>query len=140
MRKMETYLAENVFSSISILHNSAIPVGDVCVCGSRGWFYDDAVASDKKVLLREACRLDTSITLGEKLGLETVVFLHYPPLYNEFVCQEIMEVLLNHQIKRCYYGHLHGRAATYALEGMHNGILFRLISADHLRFSPLAVD
>jgi predicted phosphohydrolase len=140
MRKMDAFLADYSLDSISILHNSAIVAGGVCICGTRGWFYDEAEAADKKVLLREACRLETSIAEGEKTGLETVVFLHYPPLYGGFVCREIMEVLIRHKIKRCYYGHLHGRAATMAFEGVQEGIAFRLISADHLGFSPLAID
>lgn len=139
-KKMETFLEEKGLRSISILHNSAVQVGNVSVCGTRGWFYDDAACGDKKVLLREAGRLDTSIAQGEKTGLEPVVFLHYPPIYGEFVCSEIMEVLKKHQIRRCYYGHLHGRATGHAVEGVRDGILFRLISADHLRFSPMIID
>ena len=37
-KKIETYLSENGFSSVSILHNSMQEVGNVAVCGTRGWF------------------------------------------------------------------------------------------------------
>jgi predicted phosphohydrolase len=140
VRRMNAFIAENSLDSISVLHNTAVTVGGVCVCGTRGWFYDDTEAADKKVLMREAGRLETSIAEGEKTGLETVVFLHYPPIYNGSICIEIMDVLVRHKIKRCYYGHLHGRATAFAFEGLYEGICFKLISADYLRFSPLAID
>lgn len=137
LRKMNDYLKESNFDTISILHNSTVVVGSVAVCGTRGWFYD--TGSDKKVLLREAGRLECSIAEAEKTGMEPVVFLHYPPIYSDFFCDEIMEVLLRHQIRRCYYGHLHGKAAVYGVEGEREGILFKLVSADHLSFMPQIV-
>jgi predicted phosphohydrolase len=140
LRKMNAFLDEHALDKIKILHNSAVTVNGVCVCGTRGWFYDESPGADKKVLLREAGRLETSIAEGEKSGLETVAFLHYPPVYGEFVCGEIIDVLKHHNIKRCFYGHLHGKAALGAVEGLYEGIFFRLISADHLRFSPLLID
>ena len=39
-KKMEAYLKEKGFSSLGILFNSAEAVGDVSICGTRGWFYD----------------------------------------------------------------------------------------------------
>ena len=138
LRKMNEFLRASGFDSISFVHNSACAVGGIAVCGTRGWFYD--TGSDKKVLLREAGRLESSIKEAEKTGLEPVVFLHYPPIYGDFVCDEIMEVLVRHKIRRCYYGHLHGRAAAYAVQGEREGIRFRLVSADHLKFLPEIID
>ena len=61
-RKMDNFLAEKSFDSISVLFNNAYRFGDVTVCGSRGWFFDAEDNADKKVLLREAGRLRMSIT------------------------------------------------------------------------------
>ena len=36
-RKMDLYLQENHFDTLQILHNQAIPYGDVALCGSRGY-------------------------------------------------------------------------------------------------------
>ena len=53
-RKMDLYLQENHFDTLQILHNQAIPYGDVALCGSRGWFFEDTPeAQDEKVLARE---------------------------------------------------------------------------------------
>ena len=98
-----------------------------------------APASQKTHSFREAGRLETSIAAAEKDGLEPVVFLHYPPFGIGYYCEEFMNILKAHRIKRCYYGHLHGRAAFSAIEGEHEGIVFRLISCDHLNFMPIIV-
>ena len=42
-------------------------------------------------------------------------------------------------IKKCYYGHLHGGAAKYAFDDNFDGIDFKLISADRLKFVPLLI-
>jgi len=51
-----------------------------------------------------------------------------------------MAVLHEYGIKRCYYGHLHGKAIKGALTGMAEDIEFKLISADFLGFKPLKID
>ena len=76
------WFEEKGFSSLELIFNSAAPVGDRCVCGTRGWFYDAESDQDKKVLNREVGRLTASIEAGLKTGLEPVVFLHYPPVYH----------------------------------------------------------
>lgn len=140
LTKMNGFLSQHGLNKISILHNNAYRAGRFCICGSRGWFYDNTCESDKKILLREAGRLETSVRAAEDTGLEPVAFLHYPPIYGEFYCEEIMDVLTRHKIKRCFYGHLHGKSTSTAFNGRQDGILFRLISADSLRFSPLLID
>ncbi len=138
-KKMDTFLAENGFDSLSILHNNAFRVGDFTVCGSRGWFFD-AENSDSKVLLREAGRLDMSVSEGKKLGGELIVFLHYPPVMTNMCCNEMMAVLKKHGIERCYYGHLHGESTLKAVRETVDGIKFSLVSADFLEFCPKLIE
>ncbi len=138
-RKMDSFIAENGFDSLSILHNNAFRVGDFTLCGSRGWFFD-AENSDSKVLLREAGRLDMSIEEGKKLGGELIVFLHYPPVMTNMCCNEMMAVLKKHGIKRCCYGHLHGESTLKAVRGNVDGINFSLVSADFLEFCPKIIE
>ena len=138
-RKMDTFLSENGFDSVAILHNNAFRVGDFTLCGSRGWFFD-AENSDSKVLLREAGRLDMSIEEGKKLGGELIVFLHYPPVMSNMVCNEMMNVLKKHGIDRCYYGNLHGESTLRAVKETVDGIKFSLVSADFLEFCPKIIE
>ena len=140
MRKMETFLNQNEMNTIRFLHNSTITVGDFAVCGSRGWFFDAEESADNKVLLREAGRLRTSINLAKETGLEPVVFLHYPPITQNMVCEEIYNVLLETGVRRCYYGHLHGPSMTRSINSVRDGIEFALISCDFLAFAPKLVE
>lgn len=139
MRKMETFLSQNEIKTIRFLHNNTLTVGNIAVCGSRGWFFDAEESADNKVLLREAGRLRTSINLAKETGLEPVVFLHYPPITQNMVCEEIYNVLLETGIKRCYYGHLHGPSMTRSINSVRDGIEFALISCDFLAFAPKMV-
>ena len=139
-KKMEAYFKEKGFSSLGILFNSAETVGDVSICGHRGWFYDEESDADKKILNREVGRLNTSIALAKATGKEPVVFLHYPPVYGGMECQEILQVLLEQDIKQCYYGHIHGGfAAQKAVTGYYKGIDLHLISCDFTGFRPVSI-
>ena len=55
-------------------------------------------------------KIKRSIQAAEALGGEPIVFLHYPPVCMDRECSELLEILCTHGIRRCYYGHLHGRA------------------------------
>lgn len=139
MKKMDTVLSQHDIKTIRFLHNNTLTVGNIAVCGSRGWFFDAEESADNKVLLREAGRLRTSINHAKETGLEPVVFLHYPPITQNMVCEEIYNVLLETGIKRCYYGHLHGPSMTRSINSVRDGIEFALISCDFLAFAPKLV-
>jgi len=67
------------------------------------------------------------------------VFLHYPPRYKGYECREILELLQKYEVRRCFYGHLHGPSHALAMEGLWDGIEFRLVAADKLNFCPFTV-
>lgn len=139
-RKIENFLAGNGFDSIGVVHNCAAAVGDRAVCGTRGWLYNAETAQDRKIVGREAGRLVASLDDAERQGLEPVVFLHYPPVYDGAECAEILEVLLSRGIRDCYFGHIHGSlAAKRAPDGEYRGIRMHLISCDYLGFMPILV-
>lgn len=138
--KIERFFLENDITTMSLLFNNAYRIGDVAVCGTRGWFYDAQTEQDGKVLNREVGRLRMSIEEALKLGGEPVVFLHYPPVFAGKECPEIMNVLLEYGIRYCYYGHVHGRkAGTLATVGEYKGIEFKLIACDQTGFRPIPV-
>lgn len=137
--KMKRFFAENSFESIDIIHNNAFVVGDYAVCGSRGWFFD-AGEANKKILAREAGRLHTSISAAENTGKKPLVFLHYPPVFSDQVCDEIFDVIKDHNIDTVYYGHIHGIAAVNTETFVYENVKLRLISADKLQFVPLLIE
>ena len=86
-------------------------------------------------MAREVGRLEKSLTEAEKTGLPVLVFLHYPPVYGNQVCNEIFDVLKNHKIKKVYHGHIHGAGFNNAVKE-YDGIKFELISCDCIDFTP----
>lgn len=138
--KIRSFFSENGFSSLELLHNNSFTVDGMSVCGTRGWFFEEETGSehDRKIMLREVGRLKASLEAAET-PVRTV-FLHYPPLYSDYRCDEILSLLREYGVRRCYYGHLHGKGILSAFNGWSNGTEFRLISADHLDFTPLRID
>ncbi len=134
--KVEKFFAENGFSTLKILFNNAYEYGDRAICGTRGWMNDPI---EKKVLLRECGRLRMSLEEGKKFGKEPLVFLHYPPVFGGGESYEILDVLLEYGIRQVYYGHIHGYSSGYAINGIRNGIDFRLISCDFVQFNPVKI-
>ena len=136
MSKMTKFLNDNGFNSIKIIHNNAYSVEGFALAGTRGWFYDDSAGDVHKGILREAGRLRASLKAASELGGEIIAFLHYPPLNENQRCNEILDVLAEFPVKRCYFGHLHGFVAPGCAKIEDNGILFNLVSADYLGFTP----
>ena len=135
VKKMERFLQENGFDSLHILHNNSILAEGLAVCGTRSWMFDVGEAHDEKVMNRELGRLRASLDAAQE-GAERVAFLHYPPVYPNANAQQVIDLLKEYNVKRCFYGHLHGNAIRFAVQGMVDGIEYRLISADALAFCP----
>ncbi len=137
--KFNKFCAENDFSDQLILNNNCYDYGNFAICGTRGWFYEEDRSGehDEKVFKRELLRLEASLkAAGEQ---EKLVFLHYPPRYRGYECPEILELLKLYGVRKCFYGHLHGASHGLAMEGLWDGIDFRLVSADRLYFKPYMV-
>lgn len=133
-KKMNDFIESQRYKTISILFNNSYDVDGVSVCGSRGWLFDVDDEHDEKVLNREVGRL--RLSLESAVNDEIIVFLHYPPVTTDTKCDEILNLLKEYGIKKCYYGHLHGIAAKKAVDDVVDGIEFRLISCDRLGFVP----
>ena len=147
--KINQFFEENNITSISLLHNNAYLIDDTIICGSRGWFYDEKQQKTvgevdyEKIVAREAQRLEISINAAMKLKEESpelpiLVFLHFPPVYADCVCDKILDVLKKHKIKDCFYGHIHN---NYSIprEFEYDGVSFTMVAADYLNFSPMPI-
>lgn len=140
MNKLNNFIESNGFTSIQFLFNNAFLVEGIAVCGTRGWIRENGEQPDMKVLNREAGRLEASVKEAIKLGGEPVAFIHYPPIYRSEENVHLTDVLQRYGIKRCYYAHLHGASIKGALNGVVNGIDYRLVSADGVNFTPVKID
>ena len=137
--KARSFFAEHGFETMEILHNNAHVYGDFALCGTRGWFYeeDHGTEHDRKMMLREVQRLETSLkAAGDR---EKIVFLHYPPVFQNYRCDEILRLLDEHRVRRCYYGHIHGKGIRLAFNGWIGCTEFRLVSADAVGFRPVKI-
>lgn len=143
-------MEKNEIHTIRLLYNNAYLLEDRIVAGTRGWFVEEnqqntvGDADYMKIVNREVIRLKMSLDAAKKLqeehgdALPISVFLHFPPVWNGFVCREILDTLHEYQIKDCYFGHIHG---AYHMPRVFDfeEIRFTLCSADALGFIPLKI-
>ena len=148
--KLKAFIEKHNFNSLHFLHNNAFVVGQHLIFGTRSWYHDKdaegaklANASYEKIVARECVRLALSIEEAKKLQKESAVqlfpvcFLHFPPSWGDKSCEPILELLQNHNVKNCYFGHIHGAApAQFNI----NDAVFKLIAADALGFVPSLID
>ena len=145
LSKLNAFFEQHNIKTIQILNNNAIELENIIVAGSRGWFTDKSMQNVEedvdygKIVNREAIRLKMSLDSAKKLkgygDKEIVVFLHFPPVWGEYNCEQILSVLSEYNIERCFFGHIHG---VYSVQSSfeYQGIKFSLISADFLDFLP----
>lgn len=136
--KINGFFRDHNLNTLNILHNSTYCDGKNAICGTRGWLYDGTGDEDKKIISRECGRLERSLDKAVSNSAKPIVFLHYPPAYGDFVCEEIIDVLKRYGIDRVYYGHIHGTGAHKALSEYEN-ILLKIISADKVNFTPVFI-
>ena len=135
--KARRFFAENGIDSIDVIHNNYYEYGEYAICGTRGWFYEEEKGSehDGKIMRREIMRLEASLkAAGDRKKL---VFLHYPPIFLKYRCEEILELLKSYEVRLCCYGHIHGKGCALAFNGWQGGTEFRLVSADFVDFTPV---
>lgn len=143
LTNIRNYLKEYEFNTIDILFNNSYEVEDYLVAGVRGWDY--SISSDRKIIEREINRLKLSLDNAKQINTEKeiIVFTHYPPISKNYINNEfelkIINLLNEYNIKKCFYGHLHGTSHNQAITGNIQGIEFNLVSADYLNFKLLKI-
>ena len=137
--KFQKFCTEREFSNMQILNNNHFTYGNYAICGTRGWFFEEERSGehDEKVFKRELLRLEASLQAAG--DLPKIVFLHYPPRYKGYTCDEILTLFDKYAVRQCFYGHLHGASHGLAMEGLWDGVEYRLVAADKLNFTPFCV-
>ncbi|MBR6782707.1 MAG: metallophosphoesterase [Clostridia bacterium] len=148
--KMNAFFEENQISTLRILNNNAYLVDGQVVCGTRGWFLDErqqvtvgSVDYDK-IVNREVIRLRLSLDSAMKLCEEyerqhgikphVSVFLHFPPVWLDFICRPFIDTLHEYGDPTCYFGHIHGMY-NFPREFSFEGISMHLVSSDAMDFT-----
>lgn len=130
--------------SMYFLQNTSYIAGDIAICGSRGWTCpgdDDFTEHDEKIYLREKGRMRLSLEAAAKENpKEIIVAMHFPPVNARKDESCFTEIFKEFGVKTVIYGHLHGEDAHYrAINGMHDGIRYHLVSCDFLNCCPLLI-
>ncbi len=141
--KLDKFISEKGFSTISFMHNNSFTFGDAAICGTRGWSMpgeDGFSALDAKIYNRELKRLELS--LKEAIipdGGFLITAMHFPVFNSKGVFSDFLDIMQEYKVKLCIYGHLHGEGHKCAVEGIIRGIEFRLVAADHIAFKPIKI-
>ena len=154
--KMKRFFEENAITTIDVLYNNALESEDFIICGSRGWFNDETKQSTvgntepdyEKIVNREAMRLKMSLEEGKRLQNEAsergegekeiLVFLHFPPVFGDFIVPELIDTMRSFGVSECFFGHIHGKY-SHPQTTVYDGIKFTMISADFIDFYPQKV-
>lgn len=126
--------------SLHAIQNDAFVYGNHVICGTRGWLlpsHPKFAHEDDVVYRREGERLRLGLETAHKTSLPIIVMLHYPPCSTLGENTLFTDLLEEYDVKICVYGHLHGPAHRFAVEGRQNGITYRLVSADFVHFQPV---
>lgn len=138
---MRKYLKEKEFTKIDFLYNNSYEFENKIIVGTRGWAISEE-HEDIRLTKREVDRLELSIKDGiTKYGenKEIIVFMHYPPVTKNYMNTDYIKLMKKYNIKKCFYGHLHGNSIQDAIEGIVDGIQLKLVSSDGLNFKLLKV-
>ena len=122
------------------VQNDCVRIGNVLVCGSRGWTTPENAggvsAEDKKIYEREVGRMRLSLAAMEKMradGDRVAVMIHYPPFNGRFEPSPFTALFGEHRVDAVVYGHLHGNLGRVCLRREIDGIPYYLTSCDLVR-------
>lgn len=140
MTKMNEFKNSRGYKSFGFLQNNSFTADGVSVCGTRGWIYPGFGGfgkEDEKYFAREAMRLEMSIKSAETD--EIYVFMHYPPTSRAGEDNQVTEVMKKYNVKKCFYGHLHGASHGNRIPEINGDIHYYLVASDYLEFMPKCV-
>lgn len=124
-------------SSIKVIQNDAVRIGNYVICGTRGWTVPEAglrsSEEDIKLYEREKLRLEMSLKAGTAIrqeGDKLIVMIHFPPFNSRLEDSDLTRFIEQYSADAVVYGHLHGQASRVILKADKRGIPFYLVSCD----------
>lgn len=143
LTSMRNFLKDNKFENIDFIYNNSYEYEGNIIVGTRGWILSDN-SEDKRLVKRELLRLELSIQDGiKKYGNKKpiIVCMHYPPVLknSNYGRTEFTEVMKKYNVKKCIYGHLHGTSQTDVVEGIIEGIDYKMVSCDYTKFELIRI-
>ena len=129
-------IRNNLTNNTFAIQNDAKKIGNIVVCGSRGWSIPDngeMTKQDEKIYKRELIRMELSLKSAEVLrseGDKVVVMTHFPPFNYRMEDNEMMALFEKYNVDAVVFGHLHSYDKKQRLTFEKNGIKYYLVSCD----------
>ena len=137
----KTYRLNEMFQGrLSFLQNNYYACGAYALVGTKGYCYEgkDSPEHFEKLVKRELERLRISFELAAADGCsQFIMFLHYPPTSIGEMESGFTEMAKEYGAEQVVYSHCHGEARYQdSFLGEVDGIEYKLVSSDYLRFQP----
>ncbi len=94
---------------------------------------------DQKIFERELQRLELSLKKLDPKAKTRIAMTHYAPISADLKPSRASQILEEHNIQICVFGHLHNLKKDAKLFGEARGVKYLLTSCDYLDFIPLKV-
>lgn len=138
--KKTRQLNERFEGRLLFLQNNFFTYEDYALVGTKGYCYEgkDSVEHFLKLREREVKRLRGSFEQAKAAGYRKfLMFLHYPPTTIGEESSPFTEMAQEYGAEQVIYSHCHGRERyDDSFKGNVNGIEYRLVSGDYLKFRP----
>ena len=125
---------------LKFLQNNYYNYEDYALVGTKGYCYEgkDSIEHFLKIRERELERLRTSFDRAKSDGYSRfIMFLHYPPTSIGEQESPFTQMAEEYGAEQVIYSHCHGQKRyDDSFKGEVNGIMYRLVSSDYLRFRP----
>ncbi|CEP82221.1 metallophosphoesterase [Paraclostridium sordellii] len=133
-----------LYEDMSFLQNNFYSYNEYAICGTRGWICPNDVKfteDDEKIYKREAHRLKLSLDAAKKAGFKKVIVItHYPPTNDKLETSLFTDIYEEYKVEKVIYGHLHGKESfKMGLEGIREGVEYKLVSCDYVDFNLVKI-
>lgn len=125
---------------LHFLQNNFYVYEEYALVGTKGYCYEgkDSYEHFEKIRDREAERLRVSFEAAKEAGYQKfIMFLHYPPTSIGETESCFTQIAEEYGASKVIYSHCHGRDRfDDSFKGYVNGIEYKLVSGDYLKFKP----
>lgn len=138
--KKTARLNDSFEGRLQFLQNNYYNYGDYALVGTKEYCYEgkDSIEHFLKIREREGERLRISFDKAKADGYSKfIMFLHYPPTTIGEQESPFTQMAEEYGAAQVIYSHCHGRERyDDSFKGEVNGIMYRLVSSDYLKFRP----
>lgn len=138
-KKTQT-LNETYEGKLHFLQNNFFTFEEFALVGTKGYCFEgkDSYEHFLTIRKRELERLEISFEMAKEKGYQKfLMFLHFPPTSVGETQSPFTLMAEKYNVEKVIYSHCHGKEHFEdSFLGMVNGIEYKLVSGDFLRFKP----